>query len=95
MAGRAQPHLELAALLRMSGLDHATVACKSAWHNDCSYEVDAPQTILAEVLGTSLRTVGRWASGGIPLSAAEDAAHVLGLHPCEIWGNDWIEAALS
>ncbi len=88
-----QPRLSLQALLDLSGLNTATVEAPNG--NRGVHEVLAPQTVLAEKLGVTRRSVCRWAHDGIPLTWAEDAAHLLGVHPCEVWGDDWIAAALG
>ena len=94
--GVPQPHLELAPLLTRSGCDHATVstAVSSGTYHEGVVHQAAPQTVLAELLGVSRRAVSRWAMSGVPLRSAEDACDRLGIHPCEVWGDDWIDAAL-
>lgn len=48
---------------------------------------------LAAWIGVSRRAVVRWQLEGIPLPAAEDACEVLGLHPSEVWGDEWLYAS--
>lgn len=87
-----QPRLDLARLLRRSGLDEA-VSIRPTSNAEYSYEVLAPNTIMAELVGRPRDVICRWQrEGGIPLRAAEDCCDALGLHPVEVWGDDWIDA---
>jgi hypothetical protein len=47
-------------------------------------------TVLAERLGVSRRTINRWVRDGIPVEYSDDAAVALGLLPYEVW-PDWNE----
>lgn len=93
-----QPMLPLAELWGAYGLDHAitsqTVANQYGQFG-LSDARPAGVTVLAELAGVSKRQVQRWRHDGIPLSIAEDICDTLGLHPCEVWGDTWIEAVLS
>ncbi len=95
-----QPVLPLDALLRCSGIDRAvttTVQPGSTkfYRGEGSRVQFSPLTTASQLLGVSLRTVNRWSVAGIPLRAAEDACDVLSLHPCEVWGDEWIDACLG
>lgn len=48
---------------------------------------------LAESIGVSRRNVIRWKHSGVPVNAAESACDALGLHPCEVWGDEYLYAA--
>lgn len=48
---------------------------------------------VARVVGVSRRTVARWQRCGVPLDATESACDALGLHPCEVWGDEYLYAA--
>lgn len=56
---------------------------------------DAPPRELAALFGVQTHHVYRWRADGLTLHAAEDACDRLGVHPCEVWGDDWIKAALD
>jgi hypothetical protein len=43
----------------------------------------------AELLGVTDRTIQRWRDG-IPIAAAVELADHLGMHPVELWGDDYI-----
>lgn len=45
---------------------------------------------LARALGCTDRTIDRWQTGGIPLYSADEAATAAGLHPMNVWGDDWL-----
>lgn len=48
------------------------------------------QTLFAEMVRTTDRTVSRWMQDGeLPWTAADEAAVALGLHPSLVWGDDW------
>lgn len=99
MSCPAQPRLPLLPLLKHTGLDQAVVLFHrndtNSYRGEYLQERPAPQTLLAELVGQNRRTVNRWAVDGIPLPAAEDACDLLGVHPCNVWGDVWIEAVLS
>lgn len=42
--------------------------------------------------GVAQRCCVRWASEGIPIYKADQIANALGLHPAEIWHDDWWRA---
>lgn len=44
---------------------------------------------LAELVGVTSRTWGRWRHTGIRLTAADRAAVAIGRHPLDIWGGDF------
>ena len=48
---------------------------------------------LARQTGVHVRQVQRWKHSGIPLERADSMAIALGLHPAEVWGDEWWEAA--
>ena len=50
---------------------------------------------LARRTGEHPRQVQRWKHRGIPLERADSMAIALGLHPAEVWGDEWWEAAAS
>lgn len=61
-------------------------------HDAGSAEVDHPGGVhprIAELAGVSRRTVVRWRHIGIPLELADRAACALGLHPANVWGDQW------
>jgi hypothetical protein len=46
---------------------------------------------IAEILGVSRQRVSQWRNGdriGV-FKADEYAVKVLGVHPCEVWGEEW------
>jgi len=49
----------------------------------------------AVILGVEPRSVIRWARNGLSPWQADDAATRAGLHPLEIWGEDWQDACRS
>lgn len=89
--------LPMAPLLAYSGIDRATVAVRPFGHtNKRGFDwIDIPSVdaIFGELVGVKGRCVGEWRRLGIPIKAAEDACNVLGFHPCEVWGDDWIFTA--
>lgn len=90
------PHLPLEPLLRRSGLATALTTTRgTGWAPTAEYQHMAPLKLLAELVGRSQRQMSRWRAEGVPLPAAEDACDRLGLHPCEVWGDAWIAAALE
>lgn len=95
MPAVAEPRLPFAPLLRLTGCDTATTAftVNAGTYREATGHMAAPQTTLAELAGVSRRSAARWAREGIPLRSAEDVCHALGLHPCEVWGDEWIGAA--
>lgn len=44
---------------------------------------------LADILGVERQTLRRWKETGVPLLKADRLACKLGMHPAEIWGEDW------
>lgn len=49
-------------------------------------------TELAERIGRARRTLERYANdGGVPIVVADDIATALGVHPFELWGDQWQE----
>ena len=93
------PRLPLEPFLAITGLELAVTTWNQATGNlyrgESSYAVASPVTTASQFLGVSRRTVCRWSVAGIPLRAAEDACDVLGFHPCEVWGDAWIDACLQ
>lgn len=48
----------------------------------------------AEACGVTQRTVCRWRSGsGVDRRIADAVAVRVGLHPAEVWGDDWWAAS--
>lgn len=48
---------------------------------------------VAERCGVSTRTVQRWRRGALlQVATADRVACELGMHPAEIWGDDWWQA---
>jgi hypothetical protein len=99
MSMKSGPRLPLGPLLEITGLDTATSPRQGTdWHdNPLPQPVGrqpAPLTLLAEHLQVSLKSVGRWSRYGIPLKAAEAACDYFGLHPCEVWFDDYLEVAV-
>lgn len=48
---------------------------------------------LAEELHMDRHRVTRWLRDGVPVDVADRVAVALGLHPAEVWGNEWWEAS--
>lgn len=96
-------HLPLDDLLVYTGYDQAVTptarqtdpSIAFCYLGENTRDVPSPLSTLAEVLGVHRRTTGRWAVTGISLYQAEKACDVLGIHPCEVWGDAWIEAVLG
>ncbi len=103
MSQPCQPRLPLEPLMVLAGADRAVTTWSQSGDSPsfyrgqegASYSQSSPLTTLAELIGASRRTVCRWMSAGIPLRAAEDACDALSLHPCEVWGDEWIDACLQ
>jgi len=48
---------------------------------------------LQRLLGVDRRTSHKWrAQGGMPLHAADRLAVAAGVHPVDIWGDEWFTA---
>lgn len=48
----------------------------------------------ATACGVTVRTVGRWRAGaGVDRRTADEVAVRLGLHPAEVWGDEWWAAS--
>lgn len=63
------------------------IARAAANHSD---EEWGPATF-AQLVGVSDRTITRWRkSGRILWHVADEAACALGMHPLNIWGDDWL-----
>lgn len=56
---------------------------------DQECEIGTPRQV-ADALGIAPRTAYRWRSEGIPVDDADRLAIALGMHPIEIWGDDWL-----
>lgn len=55
-----------------------------------SANVGFNSTVFASLCNTSTKAVGRWKKDkAIPWSSADSAACALGVHPSEVWGDDW------
>lgn len=53
-------------------------------------KADTTDDRLAVLLGANRQSVTRWRAGErIALDTADRCAVRLGLHPSEVWGNDW------
>ncbi len=44
---------------------------------------------LAAWLGIGPRQVDRWRTQGVPINSAEKACDTLGVHPTELWGDEY------
>lgn len=92
-------HLTLNRLLEVSGVGLATASQATVGtrlHRGTTWgQHAAPHATLAELVGVSRRSVWRWSLEGIPLVSAEHACDALGLHPCQVWGDEWIDAVLG
>lgn len=86
-------NLPLAPLMALAGFDHATVQvpCRNGGYS----ERWAGQTFLAELTFWSKTAVRGWVTRGLSVETAEDVCDRLGIHPCEVWGDLWIEAVLE
>jgi hypothetical protein len=60
----------------------AAARSESPWNNE----------VFATSVGVSVRTIARWRAGGrqITWAQADDCAVHFGLHPMNIWGDDWL-----
>lgn len=56
------------------------------YRNDDRYDTIGK---IAEAVGASKRSIGRWLEAGIPIKTAERIADTIGLHPVSIWGADY------
>lgn len=43
----------------------------------------------SQTIGISMRTIHRWQNHGIPESMADHVAIAFGLHPANIWPEQW------
>lgn len=90
-----RPGLPYEPLLRLSGCEYAVVPT-SIPTADTVVWVPASQTVLAELIGVHRQTVSKWSvSGVVPYYAAERACDALHIHPCEVWGDEWIDAVVA
>lgn len=99
MSRTAEPRLPFADLMRASGCSSATVSGPTRPTRDFmgvdrtrDFDQGAPVTLLAELIGVSRRTLHVWKRQDVPLSAAENACDALGLHPCEVWADAYLDA---
>lgn len=46
---------------------------------------------LARWMGVHPKQMQRWSKEGFTLKSADVAANIIGLHPIEIWGDQWLE----
>jgi hypothetical protein len=94
-----RPRLAYGPLLAAAGCGDAVLLKPRRVHLDPQGIIErpvhqhAPQRTLAELVGVSVWTVGRWSTRGIPIDDAEDAACALGDHPARVWGDVWAFAA--
>ena len=96
MSHPAGPYLPFAPLLRASQLSGPHAIPRHSVRGDRGYETtviaDMGMSRLAAALGRHLRVLKRWKVGGVPIFSADDAAVMLGMHPCDIWGREWHDA---
>lgn len=52
-------------------------------------QLEPNRSALARRVGCARRTVARWAHAGLMPAVADEVAARLGLHPADIWGDDW------
>lgn len=56
---------------------------------------DASVGETATAFGVTHGTIQRWRANGMTLVAADNACDHIGIHPCGVWGDTWIELALA
>lgn len=88
-----RPGLSVGPLIDFTGALYAT---REQVASDGSTIVHtAPTAALAEACGVARHSAQRWISRGrVPFYSAERVCDFLRVHPCEVWGDEWIEAVL-
>lgn len=77
----------------MSKLPRLPFAPLVDWTLDVDEQTGA--TELARVYGVTAEYIHRWRREGMTLRAAENACDHAHVHPCGVWGDDWIDLALN
>src|SRR4051812_36183159 len=95
MAPQVGPRLPFGPLIRLSRVEEAVTERVFLFNSDVDATQPCPALAFSEATGCSRRAYHRWQTEGIPLSSAEQACDRLGLHPCEVWGDEWIVAVLG
>lgn len=91
----AGPRLPFGPLVRLSRVEEAVTTFAFGYNPETECDLPCPARAFSEATGFSRRAYARWQVEGIPLSSAEQACDRLGLHPCEVWGDEWIVAVLG
>lgn len=53
------------------------------------WEEGTSNTVVAEACGTTRNAVRRWHENGVHPVVADRVCARLGLHPADVWGDDW------
>jgi hypothetical protein len=53
------------------------------------FDAETSSTVVAEACGTTRNAMRRWPENGINPVVADRICARLGLHPADVWGDDW------